>query len=561
MWCALLSALGSAALVVNEQTIPPACAFTLSSMSATINAQAAGADGCEARAWRIAPGKSLDRIQFNTSQSYFEGTDTLDFFAVESDGQLRSLTQHSQPFSASNPIPPVLWLTQATDEVVLVLDAPSGGSSFIMHYSCTAVSGFLLPELLDLWLAIAALIFCICCSVTLWMWCLRRRYQRRTRATESMLVLHSELMRRRAEARGELFAEEQEAERARTSSLSALPAVAYLEHRSSSQRLSMVSYHSQEGLGTLPYPTDELVTAEQRAGDSAEEGATAAAATVAEEMVAAARAVEARAAAVQGVAGSAAVATAAEETEAAARAEVDSAAAATAAAVMVAAGTVAEARAEAARAAEAKARAAAGTAAGSAAAARGTAGSAAAAREEAGREEAGREAEETAEAGTVAEERVAAAMEAVARAAAGTAAAGTAAAGWAAAGWAAAGWAAAATAAVREAAARAAVVTAAAEMVAAERAAGSAAAGLAAAVTAAAAMEAAATAAVVTVAVGSVGAVTEAAGSAVAVTAVAERGAAVRAAAARAAVVTAAAEMVAAGSVAAGWAAAARAAA
>ena len=94
-----------------------------------------------------------------------------------------------------------------------------------MHYSCTAVSGFLLPELLDLWLAIAALIFCICCSVTLWMWCLRRRYQRRTRATESMLVLHSELMRRRAEARGELFAEEQEAERARTSSLSALPAV------------------------------------------------------------------------------------------------------------------------------------------------------------------------------------------------------------------------------------------------------------------------------------------------------------------------------------------------
>ena len=48
----------------------------------------------------------------------------------------------------------------------------------------------------------------------------------------------------------------------------------------------MVSYHSQEGLGTLPYPTvpeptlpppschsqDELVTAEQRAGDSAEEG-------------------------------------------------------------------------------------------------------------------------------------------------------------------------------------------------------------------------------------------------------------------------------------------------
>ena len=225
MWCALLSALGSAALVINEQTIPPACAFTLSSMSATINAQAAGADGCEARAWRIAPGKSLDRIQFNTSQSYFEGTDTLDFFAVESDGQLRSLTQHSQPFSASNPIPPVLWLTQATDEVVLVLDAPSGGSSFIMHYSCTAVSGFLLPELLDLWLAIAALIFCICCSVTLWMWCLRRRYQRRTRATESMLVLHSELMRRRAEARGELFAEEQEAERVRTSSLSALPAV------------------------------------------------------------------------------------------------------------------------------------------------------------------------------------------------------------------------------------------------------------------------------------------------------------------------------------------------
>ena len=135
-----LSALGSAALVVNEHTILPACASTLSSMSATINAQAAGADGCEARAWRIAPEQSLDRIQFNTSQSYFEGTDTLDFFAVESDGQLRSLTQHSQPFSASHAIPPVLWLTLRapfkTDEVVLVLDAPSGGSSFIMHYNC-----------------------------------------------------------------------------------------------------------------------------------------------------------------------------------------------------------------------------------------------------------------------------------------------------------------------------------------------------------------------------------------------------------------------------------------
>ena len=117
----------------------PACAFTLSSMSATINA---GEVGCEARAWRIAPGKSLDRIEFNTSQSYFEGTDTLDFFAVESDGQLRWLTQHSRPFRASNPIPPELWLTKATDKVMLVLDAPSGGSSFIMHYSCTAVSGF-----------------------------------------------------------------------------------------------------------------------------------------------------------------------------------------------------------------------------------------------------------------------------------------------------------------------------------------------------------------------------------------------------------------------------------
>ena len=58
------------------------------------------------------------------------------------------------------------------------------------------------PLWLTLWLIVVVLLLCLCCAVTVWLLRHRRNMQRdRQTARETMLVLHSELMRRRNEAR------------------------------------------------------------------------------------------------------------------------------------------------------------------------------------------------------------------------------------------------------------------------------------------------------------------------------------------------------------------------
>jgi hypothetical protein len=80
------------------------------------------------------------------------------------------------------------------------------------------------PLWLTLWLIVVVLLLCLCCAVTVWLLRHRRNMQRdRQTARETMLVLHSELMRRRHEARRAQEEAAEDREEATLEGLESLP--------------------------------------------------------------------------------------------------------------------------------------------------------------------------------------------------------------------------------------------------------------------------------------------------------------------------------------------------
>lgn len=173
--------------------------------------------------WHIAPKDDLQYIEFNTTAHQFSGNDKLELYTSQEQG-----TGVVATFSTLTPIHKDMMLT-GSNEVYLELTARSNVTFFEMHYRCvpTSSDGFSMrmsPLWLTLWLIVVVLLLCLCCAVTIWLLRHRRNMRRdRQTARETMLVLHSELMRRRNEAYRAQAEAAEETETATAEALAAMP--------------------------------------------------------------------------------------------------------------------------------------------------------------------------------------------------------------------------------------------------------------------------------------------------------------------------------------------------
>jgi len=190
----------------------------------------ASEDGFSSCIWQIFPEQRLKYIEFNTSSSQIVDHDALAFYTGRGRNGMHGLIS---TFTGLRGIPKEMVLT-GSDEVYLVLTATSNASHFHMKYRCMptgdiqVLSMHISPLWLTLWLIVVVLLVCICCGISAWLLRHRRALRReRQAARETMLVLHSELMRRRSEARrAQLEAAEQREEEA-SGALHALPTQAW----------------------------------------------------------------------------------------------------------------------------------------------------------------------------------------------------------------------------------------------------------------------------------------------------------------------------------------------